>query len=836
MHISDLSTIFPTQSIENGMIVNGNGDITFGMTILLPQVFTYSKNNYIVSHDAIISTFKELPAGTIIQKQDYFYQDYFEAKIKEEDHYVKRANLSYYDARPVLKHHSYYFFTFKSSTNKDKGFSLTSFADVLFKKPFKDFEKVYPKIEQYKQMLLNSFNSLEGIKAYPMDDTTLGNAIHNYFNLTYFRPVVDFTQEPFERVMVDKDTIKIGNQYVSVGNIEEEADFDYIHKLHNPIDTDMINAGLDYKDNFGIPACMVYPLALGLPINHIINTTIEIVDSDKFTTDAEKGDYETKILATFSSVAKHKNDRLLNYKQQITEKGKIPVKLGFSIILHHANLDTLLNLQSIVKNQAAKGIGSRIVFENLMNFHEFCCGIPGNSALSNRRLQHLLDRAVCYLNMETHYVSDSNGHLYLDRYGNPVVVNMWNSPYINNRNKVVFGPSGSGKSHYLNGYVDSSLNMGNHIIIIDAGGSYKTNALVNNGFYFDTASSSNLQFNIFICQKDDKGCYIYQQGDEDGEGTNDQIEYVYTILKTIWKKEREPSPEESQILRDMIVAFYERINKEKKFPDFDRFYEFITTYYEDYLSESEKKFIQKESILLLLKPFYSGTNGMYKYLLNSKKDIPLKNYQYIVFDLEGVKDNKELRDVIAIIIINVATNKIERSSGVKKTLLIDEAIDYLTGDIGNFIGGMYRKIRKRNGEVIIATQGISYLDEINPLTRKSIFTNTDTKILLSHKGSDQAVYDLFRKYLDFSEDDIELLNSLQSRDDKNYREFLMKQGHKMTRIFRNQVSNETQAIYTTTTTEMEKLSKLMKENKENVFIAINQFVEEKRKNHFIPKN
>ena len=43
------------------------------------------------------------------------------------------------------------------------------------------------------------------------------------------------------------------------------------------------------------------------------------------------------------------------------------------------------------------------------------------------------------------YLSGRKGHIYHDRFGTPAKINLWDYPALNNKNRIVIGPSGSGK-------------------------------------------------------------------------------------------------------------------------------------------------------------------------------------------------------------------------------------------------------------------------------------------------------------------------------------------------------------------------------------------------------
>ena len=179
------------------------------------------------------------------------------------------------------------------------------------------------------------------------------------------------------------------------------------------------------------------------------------------------------------------------------------------------------------------------------------------------------------------------------------------------------------------------------------------------------------------------------------------------------------------------------------------------------------------------------------------------------------------------LIINLANDKFEHTPGVRKCFANDEFIDAAKGDAGEFVGASYRKARKRGGQVGIVTQNLSFLEEIDPLVRKSIIQNTKILFLLDHKEKRSEAYPVFEKYLSLTKFDLQLMDSLEDGrlTDKRFVEFFLKLGPHA-RVFRNEVSPFAEGVFTTSENEILRIKKLH-EATGNLATAINQFAEEK---------
>lgn len=822
----DLAKIFPIQSIEEGCLINGNGDITFGFSVLLPEAFTVSLDAYNDLQLSIAQLFSRLPSGTLIHKQDFFYLEKYQAEYSKATNYSKVNNLRYFDQRPVLRHYSNIYFTLSSNMEFNtigKKTSFTGLLDFVFKKPFKDFEKQLSAVRSLLTTVEPGLNAIPKLKVTRLNDIQLQNALQDLWNLEYMNPSIKDEAKTLQPWEIEND-FKIGDEYVSILSMVEEGSEVAYAKNAKTSAGNLYGNDNRYSNSIGLPTSMTFPIGLGLPINHVLNTTIEIMDYDWLSSKLDMEKRKTNILAGAGySPALLKNQEIEFYLSIISGGTTIPCRTSVNVILHHKDKEKLREYVALTETAFSNMNGSKVWKENFDNGNIFVASTPGNYKSNYRGFYSTVDQSVSYFTKESHYRSDGQGNLFVDRFGNMCMVDMWDSPYItNNRNKVIFGPSGTGKSFFINGLIDESIYNGNHVIVLDVGGSYKKNCYFNEGLYFDSKEKDKLSFNIFLCPRNKEGRFLYDIDDE-GRPSDDKINFVYSVISYIWKGEKSKNLEkaEKQLLRSIIKGFYDHINEKSIFPTVIEFYNYLPVF-EAVMDERDKKFIDIRSIQITLDGY---VNGEYKALLNSTSNVDIKDYKYIVFDVEAIQKNPDIRNIISIIIIELVMDKMASLPlTVHKSFIIDEAIDFLIGgDMADFIGGMYRKIRKKGGEIYLATQDASFLEECDDLVRKSIIQNTEVKILLDHR-SVKSTYKILRDMLSFTDSDIELLDSIENGP--NYREFFIKINN-VSRVFRNENSIEAQAVYTTSANELGEIEKLY-ERLGNLGSAINQYVENKK--------
>ena len=112
----------------------------------------------------------------------------------------------------------------------------------------------------------------------------------------------------------------------------------------------------------------------------------------------------------------------------------------------------------------------------------FWAAIPGNEGdfPAEESFYTFLEQGLCLFNEETNYRSSLSpfGIKMADRVsGIPIHLDISDYPmkkgWISNRNRVVIGPSGGGKSFILNHICRQYYEQGAHIVIVDTGNSYQ---------------------------------------------------------------------------------------------------------------------------------------------------------------------------------------------------------------------------------------------------------------------------------------------------------------------------------------------------------------------------
>jgi conjugation system TraG family ATPase len=351
----------------------------------------------------------------------------------------------------------------------------------------------------------------------------------------------------------------------------------------------------------------------------------------------------------------------------------------------------------------------------------------------------------------------------------------------------------------MNHLVRQYYEQGTHVLLVDTGNSYQgLCSLIHqktkgeDGIYFTYTEENPISFNPFFT--DD---YVFDVEKKDS---------IKTLLLTLWKSEEEKiSKTESGELGSAVTAYIHKIQSDRSImPNFNTFYEFMR---DEYRPEMEKRDIKVEkddfnidNFLTTLRQYYRG--GRFDFLLNSDKNIDLLNKRFIVFEIDAIKENRELFPIVTIIIMEAFINKMRRLKGVRKQLIVEEAWKAVaSANMADYLKYMYKTVRKYFGEAIVVTQEV---DDIisSPIVKESIINNSDCKILLDQRKY-MNKFDQIQALLGLTEKEKAQILSINQNNAPNrkYKEVWIGLGGTQSAVYATEVSREEYLCYTTEETE-----------------------------------
>ena len=420
-----------------------------------------------------------------------------------------------------------------------------------------------------------------------------------------------------------------------------------------------------------------------------------------------------------------------------------------------------------------------------------------------------LKHALCLYINNSNYKSDEEGIIFNDRqYNIPVLKDVWDErkKRIKARNFAIFAPTGEGKSFLANNILRQYFEQQVRLVIIDLGGSYSKFAKLypNDHIILRYEQGKNLGINPF---------YISDKNDLTPERLEDLAMFLLELLA-----ESKTTKAKEVAIKKVIRHYYNNINDTHSLESLYQFIDDKKDSLIETLNIREADF-SVYNFLHILSEYVD--DGLYSFLFNVSEDqtYKIEDKRMIVFELDEVKDNKEILSVMLKLIKSAIQRTIWRNRSERGIILFDEFAKQLKFDnVLESVEFYYQAIRKQNGAIGIILQSINQLP--NNSTSASILENTQVIYSLRNEKG----YDELQKRLNLSSHDLNQLKSIRNNltGNRKYTEMFIKIG-KESNIFRLEVPKEVYAAYLTEGIESETIMKLY-EQYNSMEKAINIFI------------
>ena len=200
-----------------------------------------------------------------------------------------------------------------------------------------------------------------------------------------------------------------------------------------------------------------------------------------------------------------------------------------------------------------------------------------------------------------------------------------------------------------------------------------------------------------------------------------------------------------------------------------------------------------------------------------------------MFEIDAIRDNKDLFPVVTIIIMEAFINKMRRLKGVRKLLICEEAWKALsTANMAEYMRYMFKTVRKYFGEAVVVTQEV---DDIisSPIVKETIINNSDCKILLDQRKYMNR-FDQIQELLGLTDKEKAQILSINMANSPNrlYKEVWIGLGGTQSAVYATEVSPEEYLCYTTEETEKIQVLDRARQLGGDIEAAIKQLANEKR--------
>ena len=834
---------------------------------------------------AVVQTLGE---GYALHKQDVFVRKSFDGRalqVSDSGKFLSNAYFRFFNGRPYIEGCTYLVITQESKKSALLSYDNSKWRDFLVK-----IRKVADQLHD------------GGIKSAEFLNVQQAREYADRFFALNFRDA-HFSMTNFK---VDSEAIHMGTRQCKVYSLLDVDSVGLPGVLRPYVDMTVNNA--------------VMPVDLMSEIDHIPDVDTVVYNQVIFLPNQKR---ELALLDKkknrHASIPNPSNQMAVEDIKQVQE---VIAREGKQLVYAHYNLIVAMDAQKDMQKVTnhLENIFSRQgihISKRAYNQLElFVASFPGNVYRLSQdydRFLTLSDAALClmYKERQTHGDDTPVKCYYTDRQGVPMPIDTTGKEgkikYTNNSNFFVLGPSGSGKSFFMNTVVRQYYEQNTDVVIVDTGDSYEGLCSYFGGTYISYSKEKPISMNPFKVTETE---YLQNFGEKKnflmsliflifkGSQQPTKIEQ-YIIERTIIEYYREfftpfegfSEEEKKELHQTLVIAAksngeYEKYEEElqarngtgsydvteeerAKYERNSRLSEKLQAVVDDAAStEGEKnaarnqlqrltpeivegKFLEKiereiakreqqrkslrvrelsfnsyyefarqripqiihedsiqfpiNDFAAILKPFYRG--GALEYTLNNDMDGSLFDEQFIVFEIDKVKDDPVLFPIIVLIIMDVFTQKMRIKNKVRKCLVIEEAWKAIaTPVMAEYIKYLYKTARKHWAMVGVVTQEIQDITS-SPIVKEAIINNSDVFMLLDQsKFKDK--FDDIKATLALTDIDCKKIFTINRLDNKvgrsPFKEVFIKRGTEGD-VFGIEEPRECYMSYTTEKAEKEAL-------------------------------
>lgn len=786
----ELRDYLPFMAIQDGAVLSKRGDVTFGWELTLPTAFTVNEAGYDSIIYSFLQAYRLLPVYCIVHKQDVYCYDIYHAKQKE--HFLADSYEKHFEGRKYLNGHSFIYLTFSTKNNVERKNSGSGFYGIGGEKwaSAERLTECANYASQFEAVLSN--NGLIGVRAMTTDDFLRMGAngqdegtIADYLRMyNHGGPDYNFNFE--------NDHVGYGDEQLRCWYVEDSDAYQalvssvrQVHGMSNGASKVFLSGGSPIGFHLRIPH-VVNRYILTLPRASVESE----LDSKRRTMSAfslysAKDGVNSQEIAAYLNESAKDSATTVKCHMNVMAWG-IPSAMAdirnAIVTAFHSDLQVSVveerRVVPLLHYAAIPGAAAELGYDNYLTSEitAFCChGLwDGYDRGIKNGLIQLCDReTMTPLTIDIQQEARNRG-------------------LVNAMNAIVIGPTGSGKSFTMNKLVQDFYEAQEHIFIIDVGDSYQGYAQIVNeesggkdGVYNTYDPQNPYGFNPF------RNFRHWNDVDEDGENVNSGYDFFLSLAKTIYQPSEGWNKESSSVLKFLVNQFlswwtggvpqsvsedlldaytnerrkraergHRKIDEEKlligfknpvdeifskekraKDPLFDDFYQFVSRIVVPLMRDENYRM---GDIIISPQIFDAdrfGTamdmykkDGIYGFLLNAEDEPDLFKSRLTVFEVDKIKDNKDVFPIWVLLIMHSFEDKM-RSLRCQKVMIIEEAWKAIATDtMADFIVWMWRTARKFSTSAIVVTQDIMDLTA-SPIIKDAIIVNSQIRILLDQRSN-----------------------------------------------------------------------------------------------------
>lgn len=523
---------FSVEDVENkGIIYTKKGDYSAVLEMENPiKKYSADTDSYYDFTTLMASVIQVLGEGYALHKQDVFVRKNFDmsrvaAKKKKgsKKAFLSEAYFRFFNGREYTEATTYLVITQKGKKGGIHTYDNSKWRDFLVK-----IQKVSDRLKSGE--INCRFLSAAECKEYA----------DRFFAFDFKNKNISMTD-----FKVDREKIGMGNKQIKVyslldvdsiglpGNIRPYTDV----SVNNAVISQDLLADIDHVP--GVDS-IVYNQVIFLP-----NQKREMMKLDK------KKNRHASIPNPNNQIAVEDINAVQN---ELARNGKILVYAHYNLIVQTSSDYDFQKVTNSLENIFAR-YNIHISKRAYNQLELFVASFPGNCFRLNQDYDQFLtlsEAALCLMYKERQAVGDDSALkcYYTDRQGLPLAVDTSGKEgkkrYTNNSNFFVLGPSGSGKSFFMNTVMRQYREQDTDIVIIDTGDSYEGLCSYFDGTYISYSKEKPISMNPFKVTDA-----------EYNENFGEKKNFLKSLIFQLFKGAEFPTKLEDAVINQTIVEYYE---------------------------------------------------------------------------------------------------------------------------------------------------------------------------------------------------------------------------------------------------------------------------------------
>lgn len=523
---------FSVEDVENkGIIYTKKGDYSAVLEMENPiKKYSADTDSYYDFTTLMASVIQVLGEGYALHKQDVFVRKNFDmsrvaAKKKKgsKKAFLSEAYFRFFNGREYTEATTYLVITQKGKKGGIHTYDNSKWRDFLVK-----IQKVFDRLKSGEVNC--RFLTAAECKEYA----------DRFFAFDFKNKNISMTD-----FKVDSEKICMGNEQIKVyslldvdsiglpGNIRPYTDV----SVNNAVISQDLLADIDHVP--GVDS-IVYNQVIFLP-----NQKREMMKLDK------KKNRHASIPNPNNQIAVEDINAVQN---ELARNGKILVYAHYNLIVQTSSDYDFQKVTNSLENIFAR-YNIHISKRAYNQLELFVASFPGNCFHLNQDYDQFLtlsEAALCLMYKERQAVGDDSALkcYYTDRQGLPLAVDTSGKEgkkrYTNNSNFFVLGPSGSGKSFFMNTVMRQYREQDTDIVIIDTGDSYEGLCSYFDGTYISYSKEKPISMNPFKVTDA-----------EYNENFGEKKNFLKSLIFQLFKGAEFPTKLEDAVINQTIVEYYE---------------------------------------------------------------------------------------------------------------------------------------------------------------------------------------------------------------------------------------------------------------------------------------